>query len=264
MKESQEPVDHLPLRPPAPPALFGSAEQLAIQADGNFSEFARLLNTAGFVVVDYETTGLDAGNQPVQVAALLVKNGEVTNWLNLYMNPEEPLGEWSRANLRNRSGQPLTDAWLAKQLSISTVHAQLVEFIGDSIVVAHYLPFDAEVLESAVYAAGITWEMAGGLDTKGFVAAAVPPGPYAPSGYRLAQLTEFFDVPLGADHHDAMCDVVATHSMLQHALVYAQEHGDPKALNVAEQHRLFFAELRTYLARSHAKRTEPVGPALPA
>lgn len=236
-------------RPPSPPPLFGAAEDLAARAGGDFDEFGRLLNQVGYVVLDYETTGLDAGNEPVQVAAVRFQDGLELDFLNLYMNPGEPLGEWSRANLRNRSGRPLTDEWLAEQMPAAEAHRRLVDFIGDQIVVAQYLPFDAEVLERTCWRHEIPWEMAGGLDTKGFFAAALPPGPAAPPGYRLAQLTEFFGVDLGDDHHDAIHDVLATNEVLRLGLAYCAWHGDAAALDGRLARRRFVASLRTWLWR---------------
>ena len=232
-------------RRPSPPPLTGSADTLAAETD-SFTGFHDLLNRRGYVVLDYETTGLDVGNRPVQVAALKVVDGVEVDWLNLYMAPGEPLGEWSRANLRNRDGKPLTDEWLATQMPVAEAHRRLVEFIGDAIVVAQYLPFDAEVLERSLLECGLEWRMAGGLDTKGFFAAALPPGPAAPPGYRLADLTEFFGVDLGDDHHDAAFDVVATHEVLQSGLVYCVEHGDVAALDGRVQRAAFVAALRRY------------------
>jgi len=235
------------MRLPAPPPLTGDAENLGTAANGDIAAFHRLLNQHGYVVLDYETTGLDAGNRPVQVAAIRVQGGQETDWLNLYMNPEEPLGEWSRTHLRNSRGAPLTDQWLVEQPSLAETHQRLLDFIGDAIVVAQYLPFDAEVLDKTIRECGLRWEMVGGLDTKAFFAAALPSGPAAPPGYRLAQLTEFFGVDLGDDHHDAIHDVVATHEVLQRGLAYCAVHGDPVVLDGRVQRAKFVAELRAYL-----------------
>jgi DNA polymerase III epsilon subunit-like protein len=246
------------VRRPAPPPLTGTADCLATQADGDFAEFRRLLSE--YVVLDYETTGLDTGNRPVQVAALLVKDGIECDWLNLFMNPEEPLGEWSRANLRDADGAQLTDKWLSTQMPIAEAHRRLIKFIGDRIVVAQYLPFDAEVLERCLLETDLKWRMSGGVDTKGLFAAALPPGPAAPLGYRLANLTEFFGVELGDNHHDAMHDVVATHEVLQRGLAYCEAHGDPAALNGRVQRATFVKRLRSYFFGLRTNATE--GPTL--
>jgi DNA polymerase III epsilon subunit-like protein len=233
------------VRRPSPPPLSGTAELLAGQSKG-FRDFHVQLNRWGYVVLDYETTGFDVGNRPVQVAAIRIVDGKEHDWLNLYMNPEEPLGEWSAVNLRDPEGNPLTNEWLGNQPSIAEQHEKLVAFLGDSIVVAQYLPFDAEVLERSLLDCGLNWRMNGGLDTKSFFATALPPGPYAPPGYRLADLTEFFEVDLGDNHHDAMFDVVATHEVLQRGLYYAETHGDVRALDGRIQKVKYVAALREY------------------
>jgi DNA polymerase III epsilon subunit-like protein len=232
---------------PSPPPLTGSADELGMLSNGNFATFHQLLNKSGYVTLDYETTGLDAGNRPVQIAAVKIRDGKETDWLNVYMNPQEPLGSWSRTNLRGPTGTPLTDNWLAKQPSIASVHARVIDFIGDHIVVAQHLPFDADVLERSLHECGIDWEMTGGIDTKAFFAAAVPPGPLAPASYRLADLTAFFGVDLGDNHHDAIHDAIAAHEVLQRGLVYATDHGDPRVLDGRIQRANYMAALRGYL-----------------
>ena len=245
------------MRYPSPPPLTGTADDLGMLANGNFSTFHRLVNKSGYVSLDYETTGLDVGNRPVQVGAIKVRDGKEVDWLNLYMSPGEPLGEWSRTNLRGPTGAALTDHWLAKQPSIATVHARLVDFIGDDIVVAQHLPFDADVLERALQECGIDWEMKGGIDTKAFFAAAVPPGKFAPCGYRLADLTAFFGVNLGDAHHDAIYDACAAHEVLQRGLVHAAEYGDSRVLDGRIQRANYMAALRDYLWEARVE-THPV------
>lgn len=243
------------VRRPSPPPLSGTADLLAAQSEG-FKDFHDQVNRWGYVLLDYETTGFDVGNRPVQVAALRVVDGEEHDWLNLYMNPEEPLGQWSAANLRGSTGEPLTDEWLAEQPSIAEQHKRLVDFLGESIVVAQYLPFDAEVLERSLLDCGLNWRMTGGFDTKGFFAAALPPGPNSPPSYRLADLTEFFGVELGDNHHDAMFDVVATNEVLQRGLVYAETYGDVRALDGRIQRTKYVAALREFFLAHRV--TEPI------
>lgn len=224
------PVNPRPKRPrsPSPPPLTGAAQDLALEADGDWGRFAELLDERGYVVFDYETTGFEQpnSNQPVQVGAVRIRGGRVVERLNLYMNPGEGLSDWSKANLKDADGNPLSDEWLAQQPSKADVHRQLAEFVGDSILAAHNYPFDGKVLDATMRAEGIDFTPAGTIDTLELARQIVPKTPEGdssgPDGHALNELTAFFDIP-NARWHTADGDSENTGLMLGKALAFAKE-----------------------------------------
>lgn len=211
---------------PSPPPLAGRAQELADEADGDFSRFMDLLNKEGFVVFDYETTGLQDGNIPVQIGAVRIKDGEIVERLNLFTNPRRPLSDWSKENLKDKDGNPLTDEWLGGQMDLAEAHEQLAEFMGDSIIVAHNLPYDGEIIERMMRDAGVEHSPSGTIDTLMLLRSAVPKGDgkTGPERHTLGSLAQFFDVDLGDDAHTADADSEAAALVLQRAMGWANNN----------------------------------------
>lgn len=215
----EEPVP--PRRPyePSPPWASGSG-WIGQQFDAE--GFRDRLLEEGYVVIDYETTGLGAdGNMPVQVALVKIKNGQIVDRKTFYMNPGSPLGDWARRNLRNsETGEPLTDEFLRQQMSLREAHQRIARFVGDSILVAHNMPFDGEVLGRTAGSVGVDWMPKGTIDTLELIRQLVPRDPggvNGPRGHGLNALAEFFGV-VNENPHDAASDALTTHEILLQAL----------------------------------------------
>lgn len=196
-----------------------------------WEEFKDIYNNREMVFLDYETTGLvfdefrkpSSNGNPVQIGLVKMKNGKVIDRINLFMNPEEPLGEWSLNNLKDSDGNPLTDKWLSGQMSIGEAHKQVIEFIGDDAIIGvQNATFDKAVLEDALDATGSDWRPFGYLDTKEISDMVLPKwtpetqdGPYRISNGEkvpsngLADITKYLGVELGDKHHDASADAEA-------------------------------------------------------
>ena len=193
---------------PSPPPLEGRAQELADEADGDFKKFMELLDKEGYVVFDYETTGLQDGNIPVQIGAVRIKDGKIVERFNVFTNPQRPLSDWSKENLKDKDGNPLTDEWLEGQTDLAEAHRQLAEFLGDSIIVAHNLPYDGEILNRMMKDADIDYKPSGSIDTLMLLRSAVPKGDgdSGPERHTLGSLADFFDVDLGDAAHTADAD----------------------------------------------------------
>jgi DNA polymerase III epsilon subunit-like protein len=222
---------------PAPPPLSGRAQELADEADGDFGTFMELLDEEGYVVFDYETTGLQDGNMPVQIGAVRIQNGEIVERFNVFVNPERGLSQWSQDNLKNADGEPLTDEWLAGQQSQADAHQQLADFMGDSIIVAHNLPYDGEIIERQMAEAGIDHRPSGSIDTLSLIRSAVPKGDDTVSSHSLGALARFFDVELGDGAHTADADSEAAAGVLQKAMRWAKENGSARDIFDADKQR---------------------------
>jgi DNA polymerase-3 subunit alpha (Gram-positive type) len=128
--------------------MGGIADEL--EAAQSWEEVKDILKDKDIIFFDYETTGIGDGanNRPVQLGAVRVRNGEVVDRFNTFMDPREALSEWSRENLVDGDGSPLTDDFLQQQIGLAEAHAQFIDWMGESpIIGAHNLPFDREVLE---------------------------------------------------------------------------------------------------------------------
>lgn len=219
-------------RKPTYGAFIGGAEQEFGDAK-TWQEFKDKYKNREIIFFDYETTGLvfdefrkpSSNGQPTQFGAVKMKDGRIIDSINIFMDPEESLGEWSRANLKDIDGNPLTDEWLKTQTSIKKAHERLAEFAGDDAIFGvQNASFDKDVLELALSQSGITWRPKGYLDTKEISDMALPrwtpetdDGPFIldadgnkkPSN-GLAAITKYLNVDLGEKHHTADADAEAT------------------------------------------------------
>jgi len=168
---------------PRLPAFYGSAELLLDLGDGTNIQAALDARENGYVVFDFETLGIDVNNvlnpdAPIQAAAVRYVGGKKVEELNIYINPEKPLGDYYyetdsegkktlRPNrMRDAEGNPITDEWLATQPSIQEQLQKLVDFFGpDPILVGQNIGFDLNVLQRWSQKVGIDFELKGSIDT---------------------------------------------------------------------------------------------------
>lgn len=234
-------------RTPTLGAFLGKADEDFADID-SWEEFKRLYDDKEVVFFDYETTGLlfdEFGKEvgkgsPVQFGAVKIKNGKEVGRINLFMNPDELLGEWSRNNLKDQDGNPLTDEWLASQMSIEDAHRQLIEFAGpEAIFGVQNATFDKAVLDGVLEQMGEDWRPSGYLDTREIAALTLPKwtpenedGPFTTDregnkkpSTSLAAITEYLGVDLGDGHHNADIDAFATSQVMQRMIDGAIEKG---------------------------------------
>ena len=130
--------------------------------------------------IDFETTGINdfdgdvQGNEPVQVGIVKVRDGKVVDRLNVYMNPNTPLGEWSSKNLKRdivapdgtRNSVQVTNEWLKTQTSQEDALKQITDFMGENPVVGgQNVFFDLEILDRMAGKAGSDYKVAGTVDS---------------------------------------------------------------------------------------------------
>lgn len=105
----------------------------------------RELAETGFVVFDLETTGAKAPPCRItEIGAYRVKNGQVTDSFQTLVNPETPI-PWFITRLTN-----ITDAMVADAPRFCDVVHEFLDFIGDSILVAHNSGFDMHFLNHEI------------------------------------------------------------------------------------------------------------------
>jgi DNA polymerase-3 subunit epsilon len=97
-----------------------------------------------FVVLDFETTGLSPaeGARATEVAAVLVQDGQIVDQFQSLMNA----GVSIPAFIQELTG--ITNRMVANAPSANEVMRQLLDFIGDTPLVAHNASFDKKFLDA--------------------------------------------------------------------------------------------------------------------
>lgn len=167
-------------RPTAPrlieaPAFQGDMAGIAREANGDWNKFRDLLKDKDLIFFDFETTGVQAedGNEPWQVAAVRVRNGEVVDRVNIFMNPGRSINDTYAGrdtngvpNAVDADGNKLSDEFLAKQPTQEEAMRQFMEWAGpNAIFGAQNLAFDEEIARRLADRHGIEWNPAGFIDT---------------------------------------------------------------------------------------------------
>ncbi len=95
------------------------------------------LRKATYVVFDFETTGLSyTRDKIIEISAVKVENLMITSQFSMFVNPEEKLSQFIS------DFTSITDEDLQDAQTIDEVLPQFIDFIGDSILVAHNAKFD--------------------------------------------------------------------------------------------------------------------------
>lgn len=115
-------------------------EVLIINKDSDKS----LMNSE-YVVFDTETTGFNAtaGDQMIEIGAVKIKNGTITDRFDELINPGFKLKEWTTIFTN------ITDEMLEDKDDEETVVKRFKEWIGDAPMVAQNARFDISFMESA-------------------------------------------------------------------------------------------------------------------
>ena len=124
------------------PRLSLNGDMVELREDG-FA--ARALADTEFVVFDLETTGSKAPPCRItEIGAYRVKNGEVLDKFQMLVNPRMPIPPFITA-LTGISDEMVAEAPLFEDVAI-----QFLEFIGDSVMVAHNSGFDMRFLNHEI------------------------------------------------------------------------------------------------------------------
>lgn len=95
-----------------------------------------------YCVLDLETTGFSFRTEKItEVGIMKVKNGEVIDEFSCFVNPEKPIPQ------RVIEVTHITDDMVKDAETIETVMPKIIEFVGDSVLVAHNADFDIGFLK---------------------------------------------------------------------------------------------------------------------
>ena len=95
-----------------------------------------------YCVLDLETTGFSPKTEKItEVGIMKVKNGEVIDSFSCFVNPEKPIPQ------RVVEVTNITDDMVKDAETIEKVFPKILEFLGDSVIVAHNADFDVGFLK---------------------------------------------------------------------------------------------------------------------
>ena len=109
------------------------------------------LEDTTYCVLDLETTGLSFRTEKItEVGIMKVKNGEVIDKFSCFVNPEKPIPP-KVVEVTN-----ITDEMVKDAETIDKVFPKILEFVGDSVLVAHNADFDIGFLKHNAKELGYT------------------------------------------------------------------------------------------------------------
>lgn len=159
---------------------------------------------ATFVIVDTETTGSRAGeDRLIEVGAAKLVGGEIVDTFQQLIDP----GRHVPRRITRLTG--ISTAMVYGQPAAAEVMPQFVEFLGDAILVAHNLPFDARFLDVALAEAGLPPLQNPSLDTLRLARRLLSSLP----SKGLSKLTQHFGITVNGRHR-ALGDAAATAELL--------------------------------------------------
>ncbi|TJY43152.1 PolC-type DNA polymerase III [Cohnella pontilimi] len=180
------------------------------------------LPDATYVVFDIETTGLSVTNSKIiELAGVKMKDGQEIGRFATFINPHEPI-PYNIQQLTNINDDMVKDApELAPKLK------EFLDFIGDSVLVAHNARFDVGFMQEACKQNGFPPLTNPVLDTLELARFLHP----TMKNHRLNMLADLYKVSL-ENHHRAIDDTIALAGVLYGLIKDAQSRG------VTELHRL--------------------------
>ena len=111
----------------------------------NRNSLLKKLSLSDFIALDFETTGVDSVNDRIiEVAAIRFTDGEATSKFVKLVNPGRPILDFI-TNITNISNEMVKNAPMEEDIV-----DELIEFIGDSPIVAHNTTFDIAFLRELV------------------------------------------------------------------------------------------------------------------
>lgn len=149
------------------------------------------------VVLDFETTGLspNQGDRAIEIGAVLIERGEVTNRFQQLMNPGFRISPF----IESYTG--ITNEMLQQAPPCDEVMAQFAGFIGNHNLVAHNASFDQRFLDAELSV--INREYKGTFACTMLLARRLYQE--APN-HKLGSLVEFNNIPTDGVFHRALAD----------------------------------------------------------
>jgi DNA polymerase-3 subunit epsilon len=161
-----------------------------------------------FAVIDFETTGLGAEYcRVIEVAAVIVRDGEVSDSFVQLMNPGRRLPFYIKAITG------ISDEMLVGKPSPEIVMPELMRFLGDRPCIAHKASFDSSFYHAEMNRAGIAHERSF-FCTMLLSRRLIQDSP----DHQLGTLTDYLDIPKpnAGSCHRALYDALLTVELWKH------------------------------------------------
>ena len=159
-----------------------------------------------YVCLDLETTGLDPKRDKIiEIGAIKVKDGEIIGQIETFVNPQRKLEE----RIVELTG--IRDEQLDNAPEITDILPELIEFVGEDILLGHSVLFDYSFIKKAAINQRLKFEKFG-IDTLKIARKFLPDLESRSLGF----LCSHFGIEHSA--HRALTDAKAT-SQLYHKLV---------------------------------------------
>lgn len=169
-----------------------------------------------YVVFDFETTGAKAPPcRIMEIGAFRVRNGEIVGEYNTLVNPEMPVPDF----ISSLTG--ITNSMVEPAPKFGDVINDLLDFIGDSVLVAHNAPFDIAFLNHEIDRIHQDARIANPWLCTVQISRRVLPDV---ENHKLKTLADHYSVDL-INHHRAGDDARATANIFIRLMNTMSEHG---------------------------------------
>ena len=201
-----------------------------------------------YCVLDLETTGFSAKTEKItEVGIMKVKNGEVIDEFSCFVNPEKHIPE------RVTEVTNITDEMVKDAKTIEQVFPEILDFIEDSVLVAHNAPFDMGFLKQNAKILGYEFDYTY-IDTLSLAKDLFPDY----KKYKLGKIAENLGIKVEVAHR-ALDDVDTTVKVFRVMLDMLKERGAKKVDDIdevsstEESKKDAYKKLKTYHAIILAK-----------
>ena len=201
-----------------------------------------------YCVLDLETTGFSAKTEKItEVGIMKVKNGEVIDEFSCFVNPEKHIPE------RVTEVTNITDEMVKDAKTIKQVFPEILDFIKDSVLVAHNAPFDMGFLKQNAKVLGYEFDYTY-IDTLSLAKDLFPDY----KKYKLGKIAENLGIKVEVAHR-ALDDVDTTVKVFRVMLDMLKERGAKKVDDIdevsstEESKKDAYKKLKTYHAIILAK-----------
>ncbi len=201
-----------------------------------------------YCVLDLETTGFSATTEKItEIGIMKFKDGEVIDQFSCFVNPEKHIPQ------RVSDVTNITDDMVKDAETIDKVFPKMLEFLGDSVVVAHNAGFDVGFLKQNAKRLGYKFDYTY-LDTLSLAKDLFPDY----KKYKLGKIAENLGIKVEVAHR-ALDDVDTTVKVFKVMLKMLKERGAKKLEDIEqvssteEAKKEGYKKLKTYHAIILAK-----------